>query len=107
MQYITINNKKSFTFAITDADGSPTILSEATVKFIIKKDKNALDTTAILSGQYVNPATNILMFEFDATDTEILEEGVYSCALKIFRPENMNEEVWADEVTVLKGVFYD
>ena len=42
MQYITINNKKSFTFDISNPDDSPVILGDATVKFIIKKDKNDL-----------------------------------------------------------------
>lgn len=106
MQYITINNKKSFTFDISNPDDSPVVFDDATVKFIIKKDKNDLDSTAILSGEYVKPDTNILMFEFSADQTKDLKEGVYSCALKIFRVNAMNEEVWTDDLTIARGVFY-
>lgn len=104
MQYIQQKQYNSFTFTLTNCDGSAMDLSAATVKFIVKKTRNTPDSDAVLTGQFVNPDTNILMYEFDATETNIAE-GQYVMGLKIFKSDDKNEEVFSDDVKVVKGVF--
>lgn len=105
MQYITKANGASFTFELLNCDGSPVDLSTSTVKFIVKKNRTTADSLAILSSEYVNPSTNNLAFSFTATETSSLDVGDYVCALKIFRSNDMDEEVWTDDLQVVKGVF--
>lgn len=107
MEYITLANEKNFTFELTNCDGSPVDLSTSTVKFIVKESKLDDDLRAVLSGEYVNPDTNILSFQFDAEQTKVLTEGKCYAALKIFRDGNLNEEVWNDEVKIVRGTFND
>lgn len=105
MQHIIIHNLYNPTFVLENCDGTPMDLSTSTVKFILKKDKNAADEQALLSGQYVNPTTNILQFEFDAVETGALVAGTAIGALKIYRTDDKDEEVWSDEYIIEKGVF--
>lgn len=107
MEHIRISNKKSFEFELTECDGSPVDLSEATVKFIVKKSKDDPDTSAILAKEIVNSETNNIMYQFDATETANLQEGKYVAALKIFKENNLNDEVWSDYVQIVKEVFSD
>lgn len=107
MEYITLANEKNFTFELTNCDGSPVDLSTSTVKFILKENKLDDDVRAILSGEYVNSDTNILSFQFDAEQTKRLNECKHYAALKIFRDGNLNEEVWNDEVKIVRGTFND
>lgn len=107
MEYIRIANRKSFEFELTNCDGSPVDLSESTVKFIVKRSKEDPDTSAILSKEIVESETNNIMFQFDATETANLQEGKYVAGLKIFKENNLNEEVWSDYVQVTKEVFSD
>ena len=104
MQYIQAKQYNSFTFTLENCDGTPVDLSAATVKFIVKKTRNTPDTDAVLSGEIVNSNTNILMFEFDATETDIAE-GSYVIGLKIFKSDDKNLEVYSDDCKVVKGVF--
>lgn len=104
MQYIQVKQYNSFEFTLTNPDGTAVDLSAATAKFIVKKSKNTPDEDAILSKQIVNSDTNMIMFEFDATETD-LQEGSYVMALKIFKSNNKNDEVWSDDCKVVKGVF--
>ena len=97
MQYIQAKQYNSF-------DGTPVDLSEVTAKFIVKKSRNTPDEDAVLTGQIVNSDTNIIMFEFNATETDI-QEGSCVAALKLFKSNNKNDEVWSDDVKVVKGVF--
>ena len=107
MQHITIHNLYNPTFTLENCDGTAMDLSSATVKFILKRNKTDLDAQALLSGEYVNPDTNILQYEFSATDTANLEEGTAIGALKIYRTDAKDEEIWSDEYTIEKGVFND
>ena len=107
MLYITKNNLFNPTFELTNCDGSVVDLSNSTVKFILKKNRNDIDSSALLVGEYVNSDTNIVQFEFDATETKNLPLGKCIGALKIFRADNKNEEVWSEEFTVTEGVFND
>lgn len=104
MQYIQVKQYNSFTFELENCDGTPVDLSATTAKFIVKKSRNTPDEDAVLTGQIVNSDTNIIMFEFDATETDIVE-GSYVMALKLFRDDDKNDEVWSDDVKVVKGVF--
>ena len=104
MQYINKNQYNSFTFELTECDGSATDLSEATVKFIVKKSKTTEDDNAIMAGSVVNSDTNIIMFEFNASESDV-EEGNYVGALKIFKTGDINTEVWSDDFRVVRGVF--
>lgn len=107
MQYIRISNAKSFEFELTNCDGSPVDLSETTAKFIIKKNKTDSDTQAILSSEIINSETNNIMFQFDATQTANLQEGKYLAALKLFKENNLNNEVWSDYIQIVREVFSD
>jgi hypothetical protein len=107
MQYIRKANYSTFTFELTKADGSPVDLSNKTIKFIVKKEKSDDDDMAILSQSYENSETNIVMFQFDATQTANLAEGKYYMAVKVYTDTNMNDEVWNDDCKVTRGVFND
>lgn len=107
MQHIVRSNLYNPTFALTNCDGTPIDLSTSTVRFILKRDKNDLDDSALLVGEYVNSDTNIVQFEFDANETKNLPLGRCIGALKIYRADNKNEEVWSEEYTVTEGVFND
>ena len=105
MQHIVIHNLYNPTFILENCNGSVMDLSSATVKFILKRNKSDADAQALLSGEYVNPDTNILQFEFSALQTASLPEGMAVGALKIYRTGDKDEEVWSDEYSIEKGVF--
>ena len=105
MQHITIHTLYNPTFELQNCDGTAMDLSEATVRFILKRDKTDADDQALLAGEHINPTTNILQFEFSAVDTGELQEGTAIGALKIYRTDDKDEEVWSDEYTIEKGVF--
>ena len=107
MQYIRKANKASFTFELTNCDGSTVDLSESTLKFIVKKNKIDQDSTAVLSSQVVNSETNIVSFEFTAEQTAALTEGDYFVAIKIVKDNHMDDEVWNDNLKVVREVFND
>lgn len=104
MQYIRKSNKFSLTFEITNCDGSQYDLSQSTLKFIVKKSKEDPDETAVLSSEVVNSDTNIITFQFDATQTNI-DVGDYVGAIKEFKANNLNSELWNDNIQVVKEVF--
>lgn len=107
MQYIRKSNFASFTFELTNCDGSPVDLSNKTVKFIMKGSKDEDDARSRLSSEIENSDTNIVEFQFDATQTKNLVEGNYILALKIYTDSQMNDEVWNDDCKVISGVFND
>ena len=107
MQYIRKANKASFTFELTNCDGSAVDLSASTLKFIVKKNKSDDDSLAILSSQIVNSDTNIVSFEFTAEQTAVLTEGNYFIAIKIVKADHMDDEVWNDNLKVVREVFND
>lgn len=107
MQHIVKSNLYNPTFTFTECDGTPSDLSGATVKFILKRNKDDADSMALLSKEYANPETNILQFEFTAEETSTLSKGYAIGALKIFRVDHKNEEVWSDEYSIEEGVFND
>ena len=106
MQYIRKSNYCSFTFELTNCDGSPVDLSNKTVKFIVK-NKGANDERPQLSSEIKNSDTNIVKFQFDATQTANIPNGDYVMAVKIYTETNMNDEVWNDDCRVVSGVFDD
>ena len=105
MQHITIHNLYKIGFTLENCDGSAMDLSSCTVKFILKTNKDDSDDSAFLSAEYENPNTNIVDFEFSAVDTALLQEGNAIGALKIYRSDDKDEEVWSDEYLIEKGVF--
>lgn len=107
MQYIRKGNYANFTFELTNCDGSPVDLSNKTIKFILKADKIDDDENAVLQQSFENLDTNIVSFQFDATQTSPLNEGQYSMAVKIYTDTNMNDEIWNDDCKVTRGVFND
>lgn len=107
MQYITKADSAEFQFTLKNCDGSVPDLSTSTITFIVKKNKTDADADAVLTSSITNPTTNILLFEFDATETTVLELGQYVCALKRFVSTDMNKTIWSDELTVARGVFSD
>ena len=107
MQHIVINNLYNPTFVFTECDGSAMDLSICTVKFILKRNREDEDSSALLSKEYVNPTTNMLQFEFTAEDTVRLSKGNAVGAVKIYRTDGRNEEVWSDEYVIKEGVFND
>ena len=107
MQYIRIANQASFTFELTNCDGSPVDLSSSTLKFIVKKNKTDEDTNYILFSQVENSDTNIVSFEFTAEETASLLEGEYYIAIKIVKENHMDDEVWNDKLKIVREVFND
>ena len=105
MQYIKKANYAAFCFEITLADGSAEDLSETIFKFVVKKNKADDDTAAILADAISYSDTNIVLFQFDATQTANLEEGTYYAALKMFRQNDMNYEIWSDKLKVTRETF--
>lgn len=105
MEHIVKNNLYNPTFTFVECNGEPSDLSSCTVKYILKKSKSDNDDSALLSGEYVNPDTNILQFEFPASDTASLPVGDAVGAVKIYRDGDKNEEVWSSEYIIEEGVF--
>lgn len=106
MDHLNINNYFSKSFELFENDNrTPLDCSALTIKYIVKKNRKEEDSAALLSAQFVNPDSNLLLFEFTANQTADLEEGVYLQALKIFRENGKNEEVWADQLCVERGIF--
>ena len=70
-----------------------------------KRKKSDSDSQSLLSFEYENPSTNNLLFEFDATQTGNLEVGDAIGALKIYRANDKDEEIWSDEYVIEEGVF--
>lgn len=105
MEHIVKNNLYNPTFTFVECNGEPSDLSSCTVKYILKKSKTDNDDSALLSGEYVNPDTNILQYEFTATDTANLPTGEAVGAIKIYRGGDKNEEVWSSEYIIEEGVF--
>lgn len=105
MQHITKHCLYTLEVELTNCDGSAVDLSTSTVKFILKKKKDDSDANALLSQQYVNPTTNNLLFEFSATETGVLNAGDAIGAIKIYRANAKDEELWSDEYIIEEGVF--
>ena len=105
MQHITKKCLYSLEVELTNCDGSAVDLSTSTVKFILKRKKSDSDSQALLSYEYENPTTNNLLFEFDATQTGGLEVGDAIGAIKIYRDDDKDEEIWSDEYVIEEGVF--
>lgn len=105
MQHITKKCLYPLEVELTNCDGTPVDLSTSTVKFILKKKKSDSDSQALLSFEYENPSTNNLLFEFDATQTGSLETGDAIGAIKIYRANDKDEEIWSDEYIIEEGVF--
>ena len=105
MQHITKKNLYKLEVELTNCDGTPVDLSTSTVKFILKRNKSDSDSQALLSYDYTNPSTNNLLFEFDSTLTGNLEVGDAIGAIKIYRANNKDEEIWSDEYVIEEGVF--
>ena len=107
MQYIRKSNKATFTFELTNCDGTPVDLSETVAKFIVKQNKADADSSAVLSAQIENSDTNILYFGFNAQQTDPITEGDYFVALKLVKDDHMDDEVWNDNLKVVREVFSD
>lgn len=105
MQHITKKCLYSLEVELNNCDGTPLDLSTSTVKYILKRKKSDSDSQALLSYEYQNPSTNNLLFEFDATQTGNLEVGDAIGALKIYRANDKDEEIWSDEYVIEEGVF--
>ena len=103
MQIVRKKNGYSITFELQQSNSKPLDCSNMTFKFLVKRNKTDFDGNAILSGTIINPDTNILHFQFDSEETNQLE-GKYIGALKLFRSNKMNEEIWVDEFIVERGV---
>ena len=62
---------------------------------------------AVLAAEIENSDTNEVLFQFDATVTAQLDVGDYFAALKIFKENNLNDEIWSDKLKVTKETFND
>ena len=108
MDHLNKHNYFSKTFELFEKDGrTPLDLSDTTVRYIIKKSKSDADSEALLPvKEYVHPDTNILLFEYTALETADLLPGTYIQALKLFRDNHKDEEVWVDTLRIEEGVFH-
>lgn len=109
MKHVNQNNLFTQTLELYQEDNrTPLDCSNATFVFMIKKDRSDPDDQAVLPPiTYEKPDTNILCFEYTAPQMNLLDPGVYIMALKIYREDDMNEELWIDQLTIEKGVFHD
>lgn len=102
MQTITRNCGETFTFEITKDDLTPIELDGITrVRFAIK-DK--ISGTLVIDKEISTPESNIVMFQLDSTETGSISVGKYIGAVKIYRDNNMDAEIWNDEFNVINGV---
>ena len=102
MQTITRNCGETFTFEITKDDLTPIELAGITrIRFVIKA-KNS--NTNVIDKEILNPESNIVMFQLDSTETNSIPVGRYIGAVKIYRDNNMDDEIWNDEFNVINGV---
>jgi len=102
MQTITRNCGETFTFEITKDDLTPIELAGISrVRFVIKS-KGAM--TNIIDKEILTPESNIVMFQLDSTETANIPVGKYIGAVKIYRDNNMDAEIWNDEFNVINGV---
>ena len=109
MKHVNKNNLFTQSLELYAEDNrTPLDCSGMTLKFLVKKSREDKDTECILPPiVYEKPDTNLFLFEYTASQIDLLEPGVYWMALKIFRENGMNEEIWVDQLTVEKGVFHD
>ena len=107
MLYIKKASVFSLSFQLFQVDGlTPLDCSDLIIKFIIKKEKSDTDTDCVLPIQtFENPDTNLLLVQYLASQTAQLDEGSYIGALKVFRANSVNEEIWSSPIEVKKGVF--
>lgn len=102
MQTITRNCGETFPFEITKDDLTPIELGGISrVRFVIKS-KGAM--TNIIDKEILTPESNIVMFQLDSTETANIPVGKYIGAVKIYRYNNMDAEIWNDEFNVINGV---
>ena len=105
MEYIRKGSYATFEFELTDGDGNPIDLSYVTVKFIVKKNRSDDDGAAVLSDEIENSPTHRIMFQFDATEIENINDGDYYVALKMFKENDLNDEIWNDKLRIEKETF--
>lgn len=102
MQTITRNCGETFTFEMTKDDLTPIELDGITrVRFLIKKKDSG---TVAIDKEILAPESNIVLFQLDSTETRSIDIGRYIGALKIYRENNMDTEIWNDEFNVINGV---
>lgn len=94
-------------YSFYEADRStPMDLSNRTVKAIVKKNKDDADESAVLPIKtYSNLDVNYIIPTYTASQTQVLKEGNYYFAIKIYTVDGLDRELYNDVLTVTKGVF--
>lgn len=109
MLKIITGDTAGFTFALVYqgavADKETPDLTNATVKFIVKKNINDPDSRAVFTQEIKNPETNKVYFEIPADATSTLQAGVYKAGCKLYYEGGLEQTVWTDDILVVKGVF--
>ena len=101
MQHITRYDWYSLYVELQNCDGSAMDLSDCSVEFDVR-DKKA--GTQLLTYTYTNPDTNKLVYQFSGSETAALNPGSAICAIKVFRANNLAQEVWTEECVIDDGV---
>ncbi|MDR2098771.1 MAG: hypothetical protein LBO78_01975 [Rickettsiales bacterium] len=108
IEYITRNDTAAFVLEFENSDGSPMDLSWDTVRLIVKKDRQAPDSSAALKAEWIHPAGCRLFHEFTPEETAALAEGEYWGAVKKYSDAQGVQrafEVAGFRLIVNKGVF--
>lgn len=85
---------------------TPMTLTQRTVKFLIKKNKDDADKNSILPIRtFQNMNVNYIVPTFTAEETRQLKEGDYYAAIKIYTVDRLDREIYNDILTITKGVF--
>lgn len=109
MLKIITGDTAGFTFSLVYpgavADKGTPDLTNATVKFIVKKNINDPDSRAVFTQEIQNPETNKVYFEMSADATGKLHAGTYKAGCKLYYEGGLEQTVWADDILVVKGVF--
>lgn len=109
MLKIITGDTAGFTFSLVYpgavADKGTPDLTNATVKFIVKKNINDPDSRAVFTQEIQNPETNKVYFEIPADTTGKLQAGAYKAGCKLYYEGGLEQTVWSDDILVVKGVF--
>jgi hypothetical protein len=109
MLKIITGDTAGFTFSLVYpgavADKGTPDLTNAKIKFIVKKNISDPDSRAVFVQEIENPETNKVYFEMSPEDTGKLIAGTYKAGCKVYFDSGLEITVWSDDILVIKGVF--
>ncbi len=106
--HIIKGNGKTLNFTLKNCDGSDYDVTDVTsVVFLAKERLEEDDASAVISQTITTPSSNIISIALTSTQTLAVEAGTYYAGLKVYRTNDMDEQVWSGELIVERGTFSD